>query len=193
MIGNIVDLALQPFGPQVLDAVAMALGLDRQRAESAVDAAVPAFLSALLWRLELPGGRQAVADALDEIDESGLERLAGLIGSGERQSLVDGGTQLLAMLLGRPAAATLTSAVAGFTGLGQGRAQSLLGMVAPAVMGVLRRRQAAQGLDLEGLAAWLAAQRTVVVSAVPSGMVGLLEGVGPSRDPGDASELASSS
>lgn len=166
---TIADEALRPLAAPVIDALALALGTTRPQADAAARVAMAGFLEALARRLELPGGPEALADALAAIDPTGLDRLAGLIASGERQALVDGGMGLLTGLLGGPEAHRLTTAVAHETGLGQGRAQALLGMVTPAALAVLARCQAMRRLSHEALVAELVAGHGPDAAREPEG------------------------
>src|SRR4051812_48851795 len=178
MTGNIIQLVMQYFGPQVLDAITKALGITREQAETAVGASVPALLSGVLGRLQTPEGRRTVGSALDSAGTGGLADVGALIRGGDHQRLVESGTGLLGSLFGKSDAGGLAEAVGSFAGVGQGRAQYLLGLAAPAVMGVLGQQRQERGLDLNGLASWLGSQKDIIASAMPKGLVSLLGGTG---------------
>jgi hypothetical protein len=77
----------------------------------------------------------------------------------------------------------LSGAVARFAGVNQGSATSLLGALAPVVLGALGREQRAQGLDAQGLAGLLNDQKGSIAQALPAGLAseltstGLLDGI----------------
>ena len=58
---------------------------------------------------------------------------------------------MLTSLLGGSKVDGLSGAIGRFAGLNQGSATSLLGALAPVVLGALGREQRAQGLDAQGL------------------------------------------
>jgi len=55
------------------------------------------------------------------------------------------------------------------TGIGEGGSKSLLGLLGPAVLGILGQEQHDKGLDASGLARVLTSQKEGVVAALPSG------------------------
>jgi hypothetical protein len=62
--------------------------------------------------------------------------------------------------------------------MGQGSSSSLIGMLAPAVLGTLGDQQAEQGLDASGLARLLASQKGTISAAPPPGFRSLLSAAG---------------
>ncbi len=85
---------------------------------------------------------------------------------------------MLSSLLGDNFLQTLSSVIAQFSGLGQGDAKDLLGLLAPLVLGFLRREQVARGLDSRGLASLLATQRDNIRRAMPAEMATRLQDSG---------------
>jgi Bacterial protein of unknown function (DUF937) len=90
---------------------------------------------------------------------------------------------MLSSLLGQGKLDALSGAISKFAGLNQGSTGSLLGALAPVVMGTLAREQRAEGLDAQGLARMLSDQKDHIVQALPAnlasslGSAGLLEGI----------------
>jgi hypothetical protein len=97
--------------------------------------------------------------------------------------LIDSGQGMLSSLFGQSKRGGLAGALGRSTDLNQGSAGSLLGALAPLVMGVLGREQRAQGLDAQGLAGMLSNQKDSIAHALPAGLAralgptGLLDGV----------------
>jgi hypothetical protein len=115
---------------------------------------------------------------LQQQDPDQVERAASMVGSSDQQALIDQGTGSLASLFGNDALDSLTSALGRFAGTGEGQAKSLLGLVAPLVLGVLGRQQKTAGLDATGLANLLTSQKDAIAGALPSGLANLLGGTG---------------
>jgi Bacterial protein of unknown function (DUF937) len=83
---------------------------------------------------------------------------------------------LLTSLLGGQDQSALAGAVAKFSGLSQSASGSLLGMLAPIVLGTIGKQIGAGNLNANGLASLLGAQKNQIAQAMPSGFSNLLGG-----------------
>jgi hypothetical protein len=172
---NLVSLVMQFLTPDMIGRIAAALGLDRNMVQSAVGAAVPALLAAFTGAAAKPGGAQNLADAVKQ--QSGvLDSFAKTIGAGGQSSLVDSGSRLLTSLLGGQDQSALAGAIGKFSGLGQNASGSLLGMLAPVVMGAIGRQLGSHSLDPGSVAGLLNTQKGQIAQALPSGFGNLLGG-----------------
>ena len=189
MATNLVSLVMQFLTPDVIGRIATALGLDRNFLQSAISAAVPALLAGLSGAAEKPGGAEKLVDAVKQ--QSGvLDNFVKTIGSGGQSSLIDTGSRLLTSLLGGPDQSALAGAVAKFSGLSQNASGSLLGMLAPIVMGTIGKHIGARNLDANSLASLFSAQKDQIAQALPSGFGNLLRGTGLVNSLGDAAGKA---
>jgi sporulation protein YlmC with PRC-barrel domain len=84
------------------------------------------------------------------------------------------GGGLLSSLLGGGVLNTLVSTLSRFVGIGEGSTRTLMGLLAPVVLGVLGREQRAAGLETGGLARLLMGQRDQISAAMPVGLSDLL-------------------
>jgi hypothetical protein len=190
MATNLVSLVMQSLTPDMVGRIATALGLDRSKIQSAIGGAVPALLAAFNNVATQPGGAQRLADAARQ-QTSALENFASVLTTGGQSSFVDKGSQLLSSLVGGQDQNALIGAIAKFTGLGQGASGSLLGMLAPIVMGTIGQHQsAARTLDANGIANLFAGQKGIITAALPSGFGNLLSGTGLLNSLGDAARTA---
>jgi hypothetical protein len=73
-------------------------------------------------------------------------------------------------LLGNNQLGSLVGALTKFTGLGQGSTSSLIGTLAPLVLGVLSKHSQSQGLNAAGLASLLSGQKQNILAAMPAGL-----------------------
>src|SRR6516162_5384550 len=152
MATNLVLLVMQFLTPDMVGRIATALGFDRNKAQSAISGAVPALLAAFNDVATQPGGAQKLADAARQQTGS-LGNFASALAAGGQSSLLDKGSLLLSSLVGGQNQNALIGAIARFTGLGQGASGSLLGMLAPIVMGTIGQHQSAAGaLDANSIA-----------------------------------------
>src|SRR5262245_15744727 len=148
MDGNIVSAVSQFLTPEVVARMASAAGIsDRAVAQKAAGAAVPAILSSLATLATKPDGERRLADAIAKQSPSTLASLARMAGGPEQ--IADRGQNLLSSLLGAGALGSLASTIGRFAGLGDAPVRALLGMLAPAVLGVLGREA---GAGANGLA-----------------------------------------
>jgi hypothetical protein len=177
MATNLVSYMMQFLTPDMVGRIAAALGLNRGDAQSGVSAGVPALLAAFGGLADKPGGAQSLVNTIKQ--QSGvLDNFAGMIGGSNQSSFIERGSSLLTSLLGTHDQAALTGAVARFSGLGQNRANSMLGMLTPLVMGLIGRQIGARGVDSGSLTSLLASQRDQIAQALPAGMGEALDRAG---------------
>jgi hypothetical protein len=172
---NLVSLVMQFLTPDMIGRIASALGLDRNNAQTAIGAAVPGLLAGLSGVATQPGGAQKVADAARQ-QTGALGNFASMLGTGAQSSLVEKGSQMLSSLLGGGDQTALAGAVGKYAGLGQNASGSLLGMLAPVVMGTIAKEQGPRSLDAGGISSLLASQKDSIVAALPSGFGNMLSG-----------------
>ena len=174
---NLVSLVMQFLTPDMITRIAVALGLDRYNTQKAVGAAVPALLAGVSGAAATPAGAQRTVDAIKQ--QGGmLDGFANLIGGSGQMSLVDRGSSLLESLLSGYDQSALADAVGKFAGLGSGAANSLLAMLAPAVMGIIGKQFSGKALDAGSLTGLLASQKDQIAQALPAGFDKLLAGTG---------------
>jgi len=175
---NLVSLVTQFLTPEMIGRIASALGFDRTITQKAIIAAIPAILAAFSKVATQPSGAQRLADVAKQ-QSSALDSFANVLGKGGQSSFIDQGSQLLSSLLGGRDQNALAQAVGKFAGLGQDGAGSLLGMLAPVVMGTIgQQRQEGRSLDASGITSLLASQKDNIAAALPAGFSNLLSGTG---------------
>jgi hypothetical protein len=192
MATNIVSLVMQFLTPDMIGRVATALGFDRNKIQSAIDAAVPGLLAAFNDVSTQPGGAQKLADTAKQ-QAGSLGNFASVLAAGGQSSVIEKGSQMLSSLVGGQNQNTLTDVISRFTGLGQSRSGSLLGMLAPIVMGTVAHHLGTTGgLDASGISNLFASQRNNIAAAMPAGLGNMLSGTGMLNSLGDAAHMATS-
>jgi hypothetical protein len=177
MSTNLVSYVMQFLTPDMVGRIAAALGLNRSDAQSGVSAAVPALLASFAGLADKPGGAQSLVNTIKQ--QSGVaDNFASMIGGSNQASFIERGSSLLTSLLGSQDSSSLASAVGRFAGLGQTKATSMLGMLAPLVMGLISKQIGTRGIDVGSLTSLLASQRDQIAQALPGGMGQMLEGAG---------------
>ncbi len=175
---NLVSTIMQLLAPAIINKIAGSLGLGQGLAGKAIAAALPAILAALTGAASKSGGGSALSSVLAKQDPGLLGNLASMIGGPGQQTMVNGGTSALSSLLGGSSVNTLAGAVGKFSGIDSGQSSSLMGMLAPVVLGQLAQTQKSSGLDAGGLVNLLNGQKSNIAAAMPPGFSDLLAGTG---------------
>jgi Bacterial protein of unknown function (DUF937) len=178
MATNLISIVMQHLTPDMIGRLATSFGLDRNDAQQAVGATIPALLASFAGIASTPTGAERVASAAAQCEPGILDSLARTIGGTGQQALTDSGSGLMSTLLGGSLFNQLVNAIGGFTGLGAGTARSLISTLAPVVMAVLSRQQRSSGLDASGLGRLLGEQRDQFAAALPPGLAESLSGTG---------------
>jgi hypothetical protein len=175
MATNIVSIVMQFLTPPMVERIAAALSLDRNKVQSAISGGVPALLAAFSATAMQPDGAQKLADTAGQ-QARVLESFPSVLATGGQSMLFDNGSQLLASLVSGQNQNAMTGAISEFTGLEEGASYSVLGILTPIVMGIIAQHQGKARLDANDIADFLASQRDNIVAALPAGFGGLLSG-----------------
>jgi sporulation protein YlmC with PRC-barrel domain len=166
MYGNILSLITQFLTPDVVARLAQAAGIsDRSIAQKAVGAAVPSILSGLAGLAAKPDGARQLADTIARQPTDMLGKITSMMGS--TTQLADSGKSMLTSLLGSGTFGSIAGAIARFVGIDESATRSLLGMITPAILGVLGREA---GTEPSALAQLLTSQKDAFAAAMPAGL-----------------------
>jgi Bacterial protein of unknown function (DUF937) len=171
---NLVELVKNQLAGGVLAKLPELLGTNQTTANTAVNAAVPTLLAALGSTASSRDGARNIQSTLDSFDTRALDNIPQSL-SGGSTSLLNLGTSLLGSLFGSGMVSSLSGILSRFAGMDSGKSSSLLSLLAPIVLGVLKNRT--QGMGADGLARLLEEQKPNIVNAMPSGLSSALGGV----------------
>jgi sporulation protein YlmC with PRC-barrel domain len=172
MTENLISAISRFLTPELIGKLSSATGIDPTSAQKATEASVPAILGALMNLAGQPGGARQIADTVSAQSPGFLGSLANSMGG--LGQIADKGSNSLMSLIGGNMLNSIVSSVGRFAGIGEGPAQTMVGLMGPIVMGALGRQQRAEGLDASGLGRLLAAQKDNIAAAIPSGLSSLL-------------------
>ena len=175
---NLVSTIMQFLAPMIINKIAGSLGVGQGLAGKAIAAAIPAILAGLAGSASKSGGAAALSNVLAKQDPGLLGNFANMIGGSVQKSITDSGLVALTSLLGGSSTNALAGAIGKFAGIESNQGSSLLGMLAPVVMGKLAETQKSSGLDAGGLLNLLNGQKDNIAAAMPAGFSHLLEGTG---------------
>jgi len=173
---NILEALQNEFGDEIVGMLGKFIGEDPSRTKSALGAAFPAILGGLVNK---GSSAQGASEILETITKGGYgtDTLMGLgtafSGGSRTKDLLAAGSELLKMIFGEKAAG-IADLVAGVAGIGKESASSLLGLVAPAVLGFLGREVKSGGLNTGSLMALLSGQMEPLKAAAPAGLGSVL-------------------
>lgn len=171
---NLVDLVKDQLSGGALAKLPEILGTNQTSANTAVSASVPALLAALGSTASTPAGARQLTSELDSVDERTISNIPQAL-SGGGTSLLNLGTSLLGNLFGSGTVSSLSSVLSRFAGLDSGKTSSLLALLAPIVLGLLKRHT--QGQGAEGVTRLLEGQKQNIMNAMPSGLSNALAGI----------------
>lgn len=167
---DLTSLAKEALGGGLMDQLAGALDESPEVTRNAVDAGIPAVLGGLLSKMQNSGGVDDIMGALDENDGGLLSNLAGSLFGGGQSGILAKGASLVAMIYGARQGGVLGS-LASMVGMrNTSGATKLLGMLAPVVMGFIRKQRAADNLDASGVQSLLTDQKQFIADKLPDEM-----------------------
>jgi Bacterial protein of unknown function (DUF937) len=178
MATNLVSVVMQFLTPDMIAKIASALGLDRSVAQKAIAGGVPAILSSLADVAATPNGARQLTNMVTQQPPGSLESFKSQLGGSGQSTLAETGSSMLSSLFGGGAMDTMAQTIGKFAGVGEGTGKSLLGMLAPVVLGALGQTQRSAGLDASGLASLLVSQKDQIAAAIPSGLADQLSAAG---------------
>ncbi|MCF6245676.1 MAG: DUF937 domain-containing protein [Sulfurovum sp.] len=171
---NIVDLIKDQVAEQVTGYIGNMLGGDTNQAKKAFDGALPAILSGLGNTASTTNGAGALFDTVSKQDDGILDNLGDLLG-GDTSSLVDMGTSALGSLLGgsgQGGLGSIVDAVSGYAGTDSGTSKTIMGLIAPLVFSVIKRKFMGgdSSFNVGSLVDMFTGQKDNIAAAVPKGL-----------------------
>lgn len=177
---NLIDVIKGYLTGDFKNKVASLLGESKDRTQSGINAAVPGVLLGLDGAASAPDGARRLAAAVDDADDGILSNPGGMFAG---SSFGNTGSNALQSLLGVGTLSELTGNVGRVSGLSGKAVATLLGFLAPIVLGTLKRLKLSRGLDAAGLSSLLSSQRNNIEAAMPEGMPKVTEEIYQARPP----------
>jgi hypothetical protein len=174
---NLMDLVKSAISSSgVADQIGSAVGLEKSKTNSAIEAAIPVLLGGLMKKASTPSGASELSNIFKKQDAepSILDNLGSLVSGGASSKLLGMGSSLLPMLLGS-SQASIVSVLMKLLGIGDKGVLGLLGSLAPIVMGVVgKQAKSAGGFDPGVLTNLLGGQNNFLSSALPNELKGVM-------------------
>ncbi len=174
---DLVSLVSQFLTPQLIGQIGSAAGINSTIAQKLVSAAIPSVIAALSGGAAAPGGAQKISDLVSNADPALLSKLTGALGSGQG-AMLGAGASALSGIIGGQSLSSLAGALGQFSGASPAAAQTAVGAVSHALVGVLGQQDPSAWSDAAGVSALFAGQKGAILSALPSGLGNLLSSSG---------------
>jgi OmpA-OmpF porin, OOP family len=166
---NLSNLIQSQLSPQTIGQIGNTLGESPGQARSALGAAIPALLGALVSKASTSSvGANDVFNLVKQNQSAWSDSGGNWLSSGAGAA-PSTGTSLLSSLFGSKLTA-VADFIANHTGIKGSSAGAILGMAAPLIMSVLGKQVSSQGLGASGLAQLLSSQAPFLKEALPAGL-----------------------
>jgi LysM repeat protein len=159
---NLIDLVRGHLTGDIGNKISSLLGESRDRTQAGIDMAIPEILTSFDNVASTTDGAHRLSSAIDNAGSGILSNLGSLFGGGFTS---DTGMGSLRSLVGGERLTELSGSIGRSSGLNPRAVTTLLGLLAPIVLGVLKRLKDARELGALGLANLLAGQRTNIAAA----------------------------
>jgi outer membrane protein OmpA-like peptidoglycan-associated protein len=194
MASSLIDVAKGYLTSEVVNRISGALGESPDRMHRAIDAGIPSILAGFVKNASSSGlGRMFDMLKQDppELNQTGgldgiLGNLGGLLTGGSAESLIKFGQSALGALFGGKLS-SIVDLIARTSGIKPESVSSLLGMLAPLLMGVIRKEASTHGFSPSSLANLLTSQADSIAKLAPAGLASAL-GLNSLADLGSAAD-----
>ena len=175
---SLMDFISNQIGQEQVSQIAKNLGASEEQTESAIGMALPTLLGAAAKKAEHEEGVAELDETLNQHDGSIFDQLGGLLGGQQAESAPGiqamGGDLLGSLLGGRKG--KVETGIGKASGLSGGQVTSLLGMLAPMVMGAIGKKKRTENMDRGGLGGMLRKERDDIENQASGGLLaGLLD------------------
>lgn len=167
MSGNLFTNLMGMVTPDMVSQLSQVLGESAPATAKGLGVAMPLLLAGAS-KLAASDNGNALTSLIKTAgaDPSLLSNIAGYLGSANPAATAAAPTDALSSLFG-PATGGVLTALAGMAGLRGASVNSMMGLAAPLVLGMLGKHQASSGLSASGLAGLLASHKDDIAKALP--------------------------
>jgi outer membrane protein OmpA-like peptidoglycan-associated protein len=173
---SLLESLRESFPADVIERAASIVDESPASTTKAVNATLPVMLGGLVDRADDPNVLASLVALLRQVgsDSDALRSPAAMLDGlqGTDTAAGDVGESMMATIFGGRLAA-VSDAIGSFAGIRGSSARSILGMVAPLLLGVIGDRVKKDALDTNGLSRLLADQKGEVMAAMPTGLAGV--------------------
>lgn len=178
---DLVSLVSRFLTPDMVARFAAALGLDKSVVGKLIAGALPTVLAGMGNAAATPGGAKRISELVTQQDPGLLDSLVGAVGGSGQQAMLAKGSQLLGSLMGGEGVSAIAGVLGAHAGADPRAASSVMGLLAPAVLGVVGQQDPKNWMEPGGVAKLFAGQKDAIAAAMPAGLAGALGAAGLSN------------
>ena len=167
MAFNLMDSVKGLFTNELVGKMASSFGETEGGIQKALSGAIPSVLVGLLSKAGTADGASSILNMSKDAAGSGV--LGNLVNFAGSSSVLNQGVDWLKKLFGDKVG-NIISMIAGFAGIRESSASTLLNAAAPAALGTLGKQVTQNNLSVSGLTSMLASQKDAILNALPSGL-----------------------
>lgn len=167
MAFNLMDSVKGLFTNELVGKMASSFGETEGGIQKALSGAIPTVLAGLLNKAGTADGATSILNMAKDATGGGLP--GNLLNFSGNSSIINQGFDWLRKLFGDKVG-NITSMIAGFAGIRESSASTLLSTAAPAALGTLGKQVTQNNLSVSGLTSMLASQKDSIMSVLPSGL-----------------------
>ena len=175
---NLVSMGMSYFGPAVARKIAGMLGIESPIVIQAISAALPAILAGIVGKGAKSDGASSILGLLATARGGAPEDFEARFDGASAGEFAASGGNLLSQLIGGEESSSIASAVGRHASIPGDSVQTLLGTMAPAIIGMLKGQVTENNLDAGGLSNLLKGQAENIAKGMPEGFAKELAGTG---------------
>ncbi len=168
MSNHLLQSVSSLFNNEIVQKMTSAFGESEGGIQKALSGAIPTILAGFVAKSNQSNGSQELFNLSQDAANAGISsNISALFNGGG--NILDKGVDMVRKLFGTQTENIITS-ISNFAGIRHSSASSLLGMVAPASLGVLGNEIKKNNLSPGGLSSWLNQQKESILSALPGNL-----------------------
>lgn len=166
---NLVDLVTDYLSDSLVNKISAAIDSDSTLTQSALDDAIPLLLGSLQTQSSKPHSAESIFTAVSHQNGGILKSFDEILSTNNHVQLASTGNNILTTALGQTEKDTITEDIANFSGLDEGTTSTLLGLITPVTLSLVKLKLLDSGqFNSTSLALMLHEQQGNITSALPS-------------------------
>ena len=171
---NLIDLAKSYLTPELIQRAGALVGEGTAGTHRAMETAIPAVTAGIVHDASSVSGAERLLRYLDDAGLRGpMSSISDRLGAGSGEELIRLGKDMLGRIFGARVG-SIVDASASATGVKRSVMDSLLGLAAPLVMGLIGNLVHTRRFDAAGLAGFLGEQKSAALNALPAEVTNVL-------------------
>ena len=166
---NLVDLVTDYLSDSLVNKISAAIDSDSTLTQSALDDAIPLLLGSLQTQSSKPHSAESIFTAVSHQNGGILKSFDEILSTNNHVQLASTGNNILTTALGQTEKDTITGNIANFSGLDESTTSTLLGLITPVTLSLVKLKLLDSGqFNSTSLALMFHEQQGNITSALPT-------------------------